>query len=56
MREEGYYFVKFWGAWAIAQWVGDESTVFGWDIIGTDTTFKDDMFDKIGQKIELPKD
>ena len=57
MRKEGYYFVKWYETWTIAQWLGeDEYTTWGWNMVGSDTIFRDNNFDEIGDKIELPKD
>ena len=47
MREEGYYKVKYKGAWEVAELCG---TMF-WFRIGIDEGFEDSDFEEIGDKI-----
>jgi hypothetical protein len=58
MREEGYYFVKLYGVWYIAkynQYLTNNEDGY-WNAAEWVSFYKDSNFDKIGDKIELPKD
>lgn len=54
MRQSGYYWVKFHGEWTVGEYEGN--CVCPWQIIGSDQIFDDNAFEKIGGKINLPKD
>lgn len=50
-RSEGFYWVKYQGAWTIAEWTGGK-----WLFLGDIGMMNDDFFDDIHEeKIEQPK-
>lgn len=55
MREEGYYFVKYYSdnIWTIARYDGED---YGFLVIGNDWHTAEESIQEIGDKIELPKD
>jgi hypothetical protein len=51
--ETGFYWVKFDGAWWVAERYADQ-WLDGWCLTGSDVRRKTDVFSEIGPKIEPP--
>lgn len=54
-RTSGFYWVKFYDKWTIAEYVCEDDTdgILGyWYILASDESFDDSFFQEIGEKIE----
>lgn len=56
-REEGFYKIKLKGVWTCGYYVNSwvKQVGFPWKVFGLKRWLKDEDFDEIGEKIEMPE-